>query len=114
MITVIDRIARGVGRFLLTDAPTNTTNPLHALTGKRLKPWISGTVSAGLLAWGGASAYANVRSAERAGYHIGTVPIPRLSADGHDSLFDLPRGGDPTLGATGDIVLGLRNIHRRY
>lgn len=114
MVTVIDRIARGVGRFLLTDAPANTTNPLHALTGKRLKPWISGTVGAGLLAWGGASAYINVRRTERAGYHIGTVPIPRLSADGHDNIFDLPRGGDPTLGATGDIVFGLRNMHRRY
>lgn len=111
---MIRRAASGVGRFLLTDAPKNTSNPLHRWTGKRLKPWITATAAAGFIGGGALSATMEIRRTDQAGYYVGVTPVPRYSADGQDNIPGMPRGGDPTLGATGDIVFGLRNMSRRY
>lgn len=111
---MLRRAAAGVGRFLLADASKNTSNPLHKLTGKKLKPWITATAATGLIGGGAVSAAMEIRRTDQAGAYVGITPVPRYSADGQENIPGMFRGGDPTLGARGDIVFGLRNMSRRY
>lgn len=109
------RLERAAVDFFLTDAPPNTSNPLHALTGKRLKPWIGITASAAFLGHAVGTSYLEVKRRESAGPHVGIVPVPRYSTDGQPNVLGGPGPRrDLTLGATGDIVFGLRELSRRY
>lgn len=99
------RAAESVGRFLFVDASPNTRNPIHQLTGKRLRPSLTLGASAVLIGGGALSAHANIRASASRGVDYGLAHVPRY-------MYDGIAGGDPTLGATGDIVFGLYNLSK--
>lgn len=115
---MLERAARSVGRFLFTDAPPNSGNPMHMLTGKMLKPRIGVAVSLGFLGHAAVTSHlADIRQ-EKMGLQMGIMPLPRYAADGQMNMPGSPFYGreyrDLTLGATGDIVFGLRELTRRF
>lgn len=101
------RMAQSVRRFLFTDAPPNTSNPLHQYLGVRPRPAVTLGTSAVLIGGGALSAYATIVRDNARAMNLGYVPVPRYSYDGI-------AGGDPTLGATGELVFGLHNMYKRF
>lgn len=98
-------IARALDRRLFTSPPSWSRNPIHLATNRRLKPGITAAVGGALIGSAYLSATASVGRANVRGFEAGVMPISRYAADA------MPN--DPTLGASGDIVFGLRALSRR-